>query len=246
MTERTPVVKVRDLCFRYGTNVVLDDVNLDIEQGDFMGLVGPNGGGKTTLVKLMLGLLKPHGGSIEIFGTTPAKARSQIGYVPQYVHFNIDFPATVFELVLTGRLGHVGIGRRYGEGDREYARSVLEKVGLESLANSELQALSGGERQRVLISRALACEPKILLLDEPTTSVDSHTEGSFFDLLKQLNEEIPIVLVSHDLGFISSYLTHVACLNTRLKVTPVSELHAHDIQELYDAPVKQWSHDCEL
>lgn len=246
MTEPLAVVKVRDLCFRYGANVVLDEVNLDIEQTDFLGLVGPNGGGKTTLVKLMLGLLKPHGGSIEVFGTSPVKARSKIGYVPQYVHFDLDFPATVLELVLMGRLGHVGIGRRYADEDRDFAYGVLEKVGLESLAERDLQALSGGERQRVLISRALACEPKILLLDEPTTSVDNHVEGSFFDLLQQLNEEIPIVLVSHDLGFISSYITRVACLNTRLKVTTVSELHAHDIEELYAAPVKQWSHDCEL
>lgn len=239
-------IEIHDLSFRYGDNLVLDGVNLDIHEHDFLGLVGPNGGGKTTLVKLILGVLEPLSGSVRVLGQKPKKVHAEIGYVPQYARFDSDFPVTVEEMVLTGRLGHIGLGRRYRAGDRAVVKRVMEELGLLPLAGRELRALSGGERQRVMVARALACEPAILVLDEPTASVDNRIEKDFYDHLRQLNQRIPIVLVSHDLGFISAYVTHVACLNRRLIVNPVSEVHAHHLEAMYDSPVRQWSHDCEL
>ncbi len=238
-------VELRDVSFSYGQRLVVENVNFEILQDDFLGLIGPNGGGKTTLVKLILGVLKPTSGEVRIFGEPVSRARTRIGYVPQYVRFDVDFPVTVREMVLMGRMGHVGIGRRYRKEDRDVAQAVMEQLDLTHLANRELKALSGGERQRVLVARALACEPDILLLDEPTANVDVKAEKAFYGRLRQLNETIPIVLVSHDLGFISAYLTRVAFMNTTLKIADVSDIHAHDLEELYHEPVKQISRDGE-
>lgn len=246
MSESPVVIRVRDLHFRYNGMSVIEGVDLDVRREDFLGIVGPNGGGKTTLVKLILGLLKPWSGTVEVFGETPRKARTQIGYVPQYAQFDSDFPVTVKEMVLMGRVGNARIGRRYGKEDHGACERVLEQMGLVPLENRPIHDLSGGERQRAMVARALVSDPGVLLLDEPTASVDSRMEKQFYDDLRALNEKIPIILVSHDLGFISAYVTRVACLNRRLVVNPVSEVHAHDLEALYDAPVKLWSHDCEL
>lgn len=246
MSDNEVLIRVRNLSFAYDGNLVLDDVSLEICAGDFLGLVGPNGGGKTTLVKLILGILRPMKGTIEVFGETPQKGRERIGYVPQYARYNADFPVTVESFVLMGRLRPGGIGRRYSADDRDAARKALAELSLEHLAKRDVKKLSGGEKQRVLVARALATAPDALFLDEPTVSVDSAVEKHFYDVLQELNARMPIVLVSHDLGFISSYLTRVACLNRRLVVSPVSELHAHDLEAMYHGPVKAWSHDCEI
>ena len=239
-------VSIQDLSFRFGHNLVLDSINLEIGSRHFVGLVGPNGGGKTTLVKIILGSLKPLSGRVAVFGASPTTTRTRIGYVPQFALFQRDFPVTVSEMVLTGRLGHVGLGRRYRAEDRAVVDRVMEELDLAALAKQELQTLSGGELQRVMVARALATEPDMLILDEPTSSVDSRIETDFYEHLRALHERIPIILVSHDLGFISAYVTHVACLNQRLVMNPVNEVHAKDIEALYHAPVKIWSHDCEL
>jgi zinc transport system ATP-binding protein len=237
---------MRNVRFAYGENPVLEDVSLEIHSSDFVALIGPNGGGKTTLLRIVLGLLRPDSGRVEVFGDSPANVRQRIGYVPQLARFDADFPATVREVVLTGRIGHARLGRRYSEADRDAAEKALAEVELLELAKRPVGKLSGGERQRTLVARALATGPDLLLLDEPTASIDSRIERSFYELLARLNQRIPIVLVSHDLGFISAYVNRVACLNRRLVVNAVSDLHAHDLHELYDAPVRMWSHDCNL
>lgn len=244
--SRETIVQLKDVTFGYGSRPVVEDIQLDIYRDDFLAIVGPNGGGKTTLLRLMLGLLQPRSGTIRIFGEPPKAARARIGYVPQRPRFEADFPATVEEIVLTGRLGHRGIGRRYNDDDRQAARQAIEELDLGHLANRSINALSGGERQRTLVARALSSQPDMLLMDEPTSSVDSRVEKNFYELLRDLHRRIPIVLVSHDLGFVSAYVTRVACVNRRLVVTPVDEVHVHDVEALYEGPVRMWSHSCEL
>lgn len=246
MSTNGQVVQIRNLSFRYGRHLVLEGIDLDIGKSDFLGLVGPNGGGKTSLVKLILGMQKPLSGTIEVLGQTPKRARARVGYVPQFVQFDSAFPITVEDMVLMGRLGPGGLGRRYNTRDRALVMSALEDLDLVHLAKQELQALSGGERQRVLVARALATEPEMLILDEPTSSVDNRIEKDFYQHLRTLNERLPIILVSHDLGFISAFVTRVACLNRRLVVNDVNDVHAHDLEALYNSPVRLWSHDCEL
>lgn len=246
MSDQKPIVEFRNVSFHYGSNPAVVDVTFDIFPDDFLAIVGPNGGGKTTILKLMLGMLRPDAGTITLFGKSTREARTRIGYVPQRTEFDGNFPITVEEIVLTGRLGSSRIGRRYSDADREAARRAMEELDLSRLAHREIGALSGGERQRTLVARALSCEPDMLVLDEPTSSVDSRIEKSFYELLQTLHKRIPIVLVSHDLGFVSAYVTRVACINRRLVVNPVGEMHAHDLEALYEGPVRMWSHNCNL
>lgn len=246
MTQHEPAVKLRDISFRYGRNLVLDGVTLDIRHDDFIAIIGPNGGGKTTLLKIILGLIEPAAGTVRVFGEPPSRTRHRIGYIPQHAQFDADFPITVEQVVLMGRLGHTKVGRRYTAQDREAAHRAMAALELEPLAKRELSALSGGERQRTLAARALASEPDMLAMDEPTASVDSRVEQSFYDMLRELHARMPIVLVSHDLGFVSAYVNRVACLNQRLVVSAVEEVRAHDLEAMYGAPVKMWSHACEL
>jgi zinc transport system ATP-binding protein len=241
-----PIIRIQNVSFSYGRLPVLEDINMEVFPKDFMGIVGPNGGGKTTLLKLVLGLLRPHRGAIAVFETAPRAARSQIGYVPQHTRFDPEFPITVEELVMTGRLRSGRLGRAYTEEDRAAALRAMAELDLTELALREVGALSGGERQRALVARALACEPRILMLDEPTASVDSRIEQNFYDLLRRLNERITILLVSHDLGFISAYVTKVACVNRRLVVNPADQIPSLDANALYEGPVKMWSHQCKL
>ncbi|MBN2311096.1 MAG: ABC transporter ATP-binding protein [Candidatus Hydrogenedentes bacterium] len=246
MSDSECVIEFREATYAYDGVPAVENVSLEVNRKDFLALIGPNGGGKTTLLKLALGLLKPSSGVVRVLGQSPHRTRQRLGYVPQFKQFDDDFPATVEEVVLTGRLGHAGLGRRYRDEDRAAASRALNQVAMGALAKRSLAALSGGERQRALVARALVTDPDVLLLDEPTASVDSRVEHRFYDLLGALHERIPIVLVSHDLGFISSYVTRVACINRRLTVNPVSDLHARDLEAMYNAPVRLWSHDCEL
>ncbi len=240
------VVEAENLSFRYGEVPVLEDVSLTIHEDDFLAVIGPNGGGKTTLIKLILGLLQPASGRVRVFGAAPEKTRRHIGYIPQYAQFEQNFPVTVEQVALMGRLGHTPMGRRYRDDDREEARRALERVDMAHLAKRQIGGLSGGERQRMLAARALASDPRMLVMDEPTASVDSRVEENFYELLRDLNRDIPIVLVSHDLGFVSAYVNRVACLNRRLVVSSAENVQAQDLEAMYGAPVKMWSHSCEL
>jgi zinc transport system ATP-binding protein len=240
LTDSPPPIELRDVSFAYGRTPVLESVSLVVKPRDFLGIIGPNAGGKTTLLRLILGLLKPDRGSVEIFGSPPSDARGSMGYVPQYARFDTGFPIDVLDTVRMGRLGRAVSG---GHGrDREAAIAALEKVELARLAKEPIGRLSGGQLQRVLIARALASEPRILLLDEPTASVDTRIGQSVYGLLSDLAEELTIVLVSHDIGVISRYVKTIACLNVRLHYHHSRELTPDMVEAAYGCPVDLVAH----
>ena len=220
-------------------------MSLTIESDDYVGLVGPNGGGKTTLLKLLLGLIQPQSGTVKILGGLPRKTCNQIGYVPQHARMDLSVPARVLDVVLMARLSQSGWGWRYPRDAHERAHAALKDVGMDEYAQRHIKALSGGQRQRVLIARALASDAKILLLDEPTSGVDSQMEHDFYELLHRLNETLPIILVSHDIGFISAHVKHVACLNRKLVSHGAGPVSQDVIDAMYHAhgPVHHVHHD---
>lgn len=237
-----PVITVEDVSFSYGGPMVLEQVNLTVERGEFLGLVGPNGGGKSTLLKIVLGLLEPGAGRITVLGQKPVEARQAIGYVPQFATFPRYFPVSVEDTVLLGRLGKSRSIIGYGKADKEAARRAMVETEIEDLRKRPIDALSGGQVQRVLIARALASEPKILILDEPTSNIDMRAETDIFDLLKKLNTQMTIVVVSHDIGFISQYVSLIACLNRTLLCHSSSPITGKMIEQLYGAPVQMIRH----
>ncbi len=238
-----PIIILDGVSFRYNELSVLEDICLTIRDKDFLGIVGPNGSGKSTLLKLILGLLTPQQGTIEVFGSSPVEARLKIGYVPQFATFDRNFPINVLNTVLQGRLGKTRTLFGYRRQDREAARQALAEVEILDLEQRPLTALSGGQLQRVLIARALACNPEVLILDEPTAHIDPKVEEGVFELLKRLNERLTVIVVSHDVGFITRYITRVACLNRRLVCHPAAELTGKMIEELYGGPLKVVQHD---
>ncbi len=242
--NRHPAVEIRSLSVSYDSNKALCDVNLIIEQGDFLGIIGPNGGGKSTLLKAILGLVKPDKGSILISGLTPVAARRIVGYVPQATVFDRQFPITVREVVLTGCLGKSLIPfHRFSPDDYKLVDQIMEKVGVAELRNRQISQLSGGEFQKMLIARALIAEPQILLLDEPTASVDVFSCDQIYSLLKSLNQHMTIVLVTHDLSTVAAYVKKLACLNKQLFYHGKAELNQEIIGHLYGCPVDILTHD---
>jgi zinc transport system ATP-binding protein len=234
-----PIIEITDLSFAYNGQLVLDNVNLTIGEGDFIAMIGPNGGGKTTLLKLMLGLLKPKRGEIRVMGRRPARVSHQIGYVPQDVNINRRFPITALDVVLMGKLAP---GRRWsknGEQDRHDALEALARIDMADFADRRIGELSGGQRQRVFIARALVTHPRLLLLDEPTASIDSRGQTEFYQLLKRLNDEVSIVVVSHDLLVISTYVKSVACVNRRLHYHQQAEITGDMLETMYPCTVEE-------
>lgn len=235
-----PPILLRNVGFAYGAVPVLESVDLRLEEGEFLGIIGPNAGGKTTLLKIVLGLLTPDTGSVEVFGRPPADNRGVIGYVPQYARFDASFPIDVLDTV---RMGRLGIGRRERRRESiEAALAALDRVELSGMAGEQIGQLSGGQLQRVLIARALASEPRILLLDEPTASVDTRIGRSVYELLGQLSEQMTIVLVSHDIGVISRHVKTIACLNVRLHYHHSRELTDEMVEAAYGCPVDLVAH----
>ena len=238
------VIEIHNVTFAYTREPVLSNVSLVVPPEEFLGIIGPNGGGKTTLVKLILGLLRPHGGSISVMGTAPQVARSRIGYVPQYPTFSRrDFPISVMDTVLLGRLGQDSRWSiTYSGEDQDIAREVMEAVEILDIAGRPIGSLSGGQLQRVLIARALACRPEILILDEPTANIDIRAEEDIFARLKQHNDHMTVIVVSHDIAFISGYVDRVACLNQTLVCHAINEISGKTIEDLYGAPVRMIHH----
>lgn len=242
MIAAEPVIEIDGLSFSYSGEPVLENVDLTVTAGEFLGLVGPNAGGKSTLLKLILGLLEPQTGRIRVLGRPPRQASTLIGYVPQYPAFARDFPIQVQDVVLMGRLG---LGRsfgRYRPSDRDAVRRALSEVEATDLARRPIGTLSGGQLQRILLARALVCEPRILILDEPTANIDMRVEDDIFDLLQALSERLTILLVSHDVAFISGYITRIACLNRTLICHRTDAIDGPLIQSLYGASVRRIAH----
>ncbi len=238
----TAMISVRGVTFSYGGPVVLEDVYLDVADGEFLGVVGPNAGGKSTLLRLMLGLLEPTTGSIEVDDREPSEGSRVIGYVPQYPPFARDFPITVEQTVLLGRLGTARVLGGYSRRDHGIAERVMVETEILSIRGRRLNTLSGGQLQRVLLARALASEPKILMLDEPTANLDVRMESDIFGLLKKLNQRATIIVVSHDIGFISRYVGRVACVNRTLICHSTLAIDGKVIQELYGGDVHMVEH----
>jgi zinc transport system ATP-binding protein len=239
----SPIVNFEGVSFTYGGPMVLEGVDLAVAEGEFLGLVGPNGGGKSTLLKILLGLLDPTAGRVRVLGQPPARVRRELGYVPQFAAFPRDFPISAREVVLQGRLGFARPFGGYRAADREFARQAMVETDVWDLAGQPIGSLSGGQLQRVLIARALATQPRILVLDEPTASIDLRVEKDIFDLLKKLKARMSILVVSHDIGFISQYVTRVACLNRTLVCHTTSDLTGEMIRELYGTPVRMIHHE---
>lgn len=236
------VISIRNLWAGYQNEPVLQDINLAIKELDFIGLIGPNGGGKTTLLKVLLGLLSPSQGEVKILGQPVKTGRRFIGYVPQQVEFDQDFPVNVWDVARMGRLGQRGLLRWYSAQDNSLVAEALEKVDMLSLRQRPIGELSGGQRQRVYIARALAGQPKILLLDEPTASVDPHISNNIYELLSRLNEQITIVMISHDVGAISSYVKTIGCLNRRLFYHGTKEITPAMLEHAYQCPIDLIAH----
>lgn len=242
-SDTKPVVCFDRVDFFYDGYPVLEDVSFSVNAGDFVSILGPNGGGKTTLLKLMLGLLKPQTGIIKVFGGPPEKARSRIGYVPQYFQFDQKFPMRVIDVVLLGRLGKSGPSGPYKKIDREISMQALEKVEIPHLEHKPFSNLSGGQRQRALIARALAAEPEILVLDEPTSNVDMHGQNELLELLVKLSERITILFVTHDMGFVSSSVNKVICVNRKIYIHPTSEVTPELITKFFGNNISIVRHD---
>jgi len=236
------VITFENVSYSYGKANVVEDINLVIQEEEFFGIIGPNAAGKSTLLKLMLGMLKPDQGNISVLGKSPASASDRIGYVPQHPSFPRNFPITVLDVVLLGRLNRKNTLGGFNLHDRETAMAALNVVELVNLTDSPIKNLSGGQVQRMLIARALASEPEILLLDEPTANIDIQAEENIFSLLKQYNENMTIIVVSHDIAFISGFVNRVGCLNKTLICHETETISGKTIEELYGAPINMIHH----
>jgi zinc transport system ATP-binding protein len=237
-----PVIQLENVSFRYDKIDIIERANLIVHEREFVWVVGPNGGGKTTLTKLILGLLTPYEGSVTLLGTSPQKVQSAIGYVPQHASVDISFPISVLDMTLIGRLRTGLLPRRYSRSDRELAIQALEHVGLEEMIQRPIGQLSGGQQRRLLIARALATDPKILLLDEPTANLDAGVARDVYALLEQLNDKLTIVMVSHDPAFVSGFVEEVVCVDRSVHVHPTSEIKGRPVDALWTRLVKHDQH----
>jgi len=235
----TVIIEIRNLWFAFNGYPVLENVTLDVKKGDFLAMIGPNGGGKTTLLKLMLGLLSPNKGTIRIFGVAPSEASYRIGYVPQDVHINKQFPVSALDVVLMGKLKPGRGWSRYSHKDRIDAHKALDRMEMGTFCDRRIGELSGGQLQRVLIARALITRPDILFLDEPTASIDTKGQREFYNLLKELNQTITIIAVSHDLMVLSGYVKSVACVNQHLHYHGQAEVTGEMIETMYHCSVEE-------
>jgi zinc transport system ATP-binding protein len=236
------VIKLEDVHFSYTNVLVLEGVDIIVSEFDFLSIIGPNGGGKTTILKLILGLIEPSKGTVRVFNAPPQKVRKYLGYLPQHTTFDFDFPITVQEVVLMGRLGKRGLGKKYTKNDRLICLNALKQVGMHDHKNTDIGRLSGGQRQRVFIARALSTEPRILLLDEPVSSVDTQWQQTFYELLHELNKKMTIILVTHDISVVSTYIDKIACVNKKLYYHGSKKEGMHKVSEMYECPVQLITH----
>lgn len=240
-------IQIRDLTVTYNGVTALEDVNLDIEEGRYVGILGPNGAGKSTLLQVILGLVKPSRGTVLVFGHPPDSLRGRgrvVGYLPQRPLINPHFPVSVLEVVLMGRYGRVGLLRRPRKEDRQVAVRSLERVGIAHLAKRNIGELSGGEQQRVFIARALCVEPKLLVLDEPTVSLDACAQDELYDLVAQLKAELnlTVLMVCHDVGAVSRYVDDVICINRRVHLHQPPPIGRLGLEQTFGCSVEYLFH----
>ena len=240
------VIKIKDLSYGYSSeHAVLENVNISVFERESCCILGPNGGGKTTLLRLILGFIEPDCGTIEIFGEPVKKVRHKIGYMPQAQTVESDFPISVLEVVMSGIICGT-FGTFFTSQKRKTALEMLEKMNILHIADRDFNAISGGEKQRVLISRALVAKPEILLLDEPTANIDPGAEQCFYEMLDDLQKELTLLTVSHDLGFVNRNISKIICVNKFVKVHNPADFDAAAVNEIYHHEVKmvEHTHDC--
>lgn len=232
------LIEIKDLIFGYKNLPIVKDINLNIPKNDYILIIGPNGGGKTTLLKLILGIIKPWGGSISY-----AKGVcGRLGYVPQYSNFNKNFPVTVFGMVLTGFIDSKNFLKRYTKEQKEKTEKILDEFDLYDKRNDNINNLSGGQIQKLLIARSLAADPVALLLDEPTASIDITSQTNIRDFIHKLNEKMAIIMVTHDLTPFAETYRRIACVNKTLFCHGRGELNAHELEKVYGCPVGLLGH----
>ena len=248
MDPKNLIIELHHVDVTYQDLLALDDVSLKVPSGSFLAILGPNGAGKTTLLQVILGLVRPASGEVKVFGKNPADLdgeRRRIGYVPQIMSVDLNFPVSVREVVLMGRYGRMGLLRRPSATDRAAAHDALEVVGIADLADRPIRRLSGGQRQRAFLARALANEPELLLLDEPTTGVDVASSESLYELLRVLHASgITMLVVSHDVGVVASYVEGVVCINRRLVAhgRPAEVLGSEELTKMYGCDAMFFHH----
>jgi zinc transport system ATP-binding protein len=258
------ILTIEELSFAYpqsSQNKVLENITLQMQEGDFAALIGPNGGGKTTLIKIILGLLKPSSGKVSLFGESVSASKKYLSYVPQYANFNKDFPISVRDTVIQGCLNNSSLKQSgaawkpftwtslgwnsfgwYTKSNYQRAEQAMKETYTWDYRDQCLSTLSGGQLQRVMVARALAGDPQLLLLDEPTANIDERSEKDIFDLFKDLNKRMSIIVISHDIGFVSSYVNQVFCLNKTLVCHQADVVDSHSIHNLYGDHISSVHH----
>lgn len=236
-----PLIEIRGLTVGYENSIILSDVSLTIGDRDFIGVIGPNGGGKTTLLKAILGLLKPFSGEVVFHESMTEGNHHRIGYLPQINNIDRKFPISVSEVVKSGLMSRKSIIRQYRKEEIHYADELMNQMGIFEIRNKAIGELSGGQIQRALLCRALVNRPRLLVLDEPNTYVDNRFEKELYEKLRRLNEEIAILLVSHDLGTISTYVKSIACVNHSLHYHPGNKI-TPELMEAYECPIQIITH----
>lgn len=232
-----PIIELDNVEFSYQDSPIVKAISFAINEGEFVGMIGPNGGGKTTLLKLIMGFLKPSSGSLSLFGKAPTYSQQRIAYVPQSLRFDKQFPISVIELVLEGRLSHLPWYGLFSAEDKSIAKNCLERVGMADLSHRAFGSLSGGQAQRVLIARALASEPDLLLLDEPTASVDAQAESDIYAILKGLQGKMTILMVTHNLQAAIELVDRVICVQKTAVILDPQQVCEHFAFGLYHAPL---------
>ena len=236
------VIDLKDVSLTIQKETILEEIDLSVKDGEFLAVLGPNGGGKTTLIKVILGLMRPTKGEVSIFGQSPIKNRSRIGYLPQHASIQTKFPMNVLNVILMGFVGKRSFGWRYTQWEKERALVALENVGMRHYAEYDVENLSGGQRQRVLIARALVSDPCLLLLDEPTSNIDPQSRFCFYEFLSDLSSKVTILVVSHDLSITASKVSSIACLNRKLIYNEKPEI----TQDMFSLLYGVHNHNCPM
>lgn len=236
------IIKIENLSTGYDRKTVLHDINLEISEKDFLGIIGPNGGGKTTLMKVILGLLKPSEGKITFYDNGMPVEQLEIGYLPQYNSIDKKFPISVYEVILSGLNRQKSLFSRFTKEHHERVKATISMMGLEGMENKPIGQLSGGQMQRALLGRAIVSNPKAIILDEPNTYIDKRFEARLYSLLEEINKQRAVILVSHDIGSVLQTVKSIACVNGTLDYHPQSEVSAEWIEEKLQCPIELLGH----
>ena len=239
---KQPLIQLSDIAAAYDRKTVLEHVDLTVYEHDFLGVIGPNGGGKTTLMKIMLGLLKPTQGEVRFFQNGQRVTEISMGYLPQYNSIDKKFPISVYEVVLSGLNRQKSLFRSFTKEQHERVRQVIARMGLEGLEQRAIGQLSGGQLQRALLGRALVSNPQVVILDEPNTYIDKRFEAKLYSLLEEINRERAIVLVSHDIGTVLQNVKTIACVNGTLDYHPDTEIPSEWLEEHFGCPIELLGH----